>query len=54
MHIHQGHPSKQMRAVGGGGGIYPADKVMISVHVTIIKIKSLLNHEMKVECKYDD
>lgn len=53
MHI---HPSKQMNGTrcGAGGWIYTADRVVVGVRVTITKIKSLLNHDMKVECKCDD
>lgn len=39
---------------GAGERIYTADRVVVGVRVTIIKIKSLLNHDMKVECKCDD
>ncbi len=53
MHI---QPSKQMKGTrcGAGGWIYTADRVVVGVRVTITKIKSLLNHDMKVECKCDD
>lgn len=37
-----------------GGGFTPRGGVVVGVRVTITKIKSLLNHDMKVECKCDD
>lgn len=50
MHI---HPSGQMKGAEGGregGGFTPP----IGVRVAITKIKSLLNHDVQVECKCDD
>lgn len=54
MHIHSSKQMKGALGAEGRGEIYTADRVVVGVRVTITKIKSLLNHVMKVECKCDD